>query len=193
MVDFDHLNHISHTTSILDVLDHYEIHYSHSTPDRAKALCPFHNDHDPSLIVYTRPDNTDESYYCYACNAGGDPFQFIRDMEGDFNQAWGILCLIRGIDDPEANADKLGSLLRPRREVEDRRSITAINSQLSVMYRQTYYKMATDSNREQLTKDIDKRLQNLDQYLGQDPSYADVHQYFKHELARLKQLQLHYK
>ena len=36
-----------------------------------KALCPFHNDHHPSLYV------ADDHYHCFACGAHGDVIDFV--------------------------------------------------------------------------------------------------------------------
>lgn len=198
MVDFDRLNYISHTTSMIDVLDYYDISFDHLSTDRYKCLCPFHDDHNPSLVIYVKPDHVEESFYCYACNAGGDPFHFIREMEGDdFKQAWTILCHINGIDDSEAGTvDQLNDLLRMKKQREDRRSVNAINSQISIMYRDLYKSFQSELSKErleELTRFIDKRFKHLDNYLNSNPSYADLHQFFKNELIRLKQLQQHFK
>ncbi|OGJ57990.1 DNA primase [Candidatus Peribacteria bacterium RIFCSPLOWO2_12_FULL_55_15] len=49
-----------------------------------KALCPFHQDKNPSLIV--SPDKG--IAYCFACQSGGDIFSFYQKIEGvDFPQA----------------------------------------------------------------------------------------------------------
>ena len=37
----------------------------------SKALCPFHNDRHPSLLV------TDDHYYCFACGEHGDVIDFV--------------------------------------------------------------------------------------------------------------------
>lgn len=41
------------------------------------AVCPFHDDHDPSLSI--APDK--QIYKCFVCGAGGNVFTFIRDYE----------------------------------------------------------------------------------------------------------------
>ncbi|MGQ0635825.1 MAG: DNA primase [Planctomycetaceae bacterium] len=41
------------------------------------GLCPFHDDHNPSLRVY--PDR--QSYRCWVCNEGGDCFSFVMKRE----------------------------------------------------------------------------------------------------------------
>jgi DNA primase len=49
------------------------------------GLCPFHNDHEPSLIV----DPRKQLWNCLgACREGGDVYKFVMKSEGlDFRQA----------------------------------------------------------------------------------------------------------
>ena len=42
-----------------------------------KGLCPFHDDHKPSLIV--SPEK--QIYKCFSCNAGGSAINFIMEIE----------------------------------------------------------------------------------------------------------------
>lgn len=42
-----------------------------------KALCPFHDDHDPSMQI--RPDR--QIYKCFVCGNGGDVFSFVQNYE----------------------------------------------------------------------------------------------------------------
>ena len=39
-----------------------------------KALCPFHNDRNPSLYV------ADDHYYCFACGEHGDEIDFVGKL-----------------------------------------------------------------------------------------------------------------
>lgn len=43
-----------------------------------KGVCPFHDDHDPSLTV----NDDKEFYHCFACGAHGDIFDFAREYSG---------------------------------------------------------------------------------------------------------------
>ena len=52
------------------------------------ARCPFHEDRDPSLVVY--PETA--SYFCFGCNAGGDVIDFVRRLHRlDFTAAVALL------------------------------------------------------------------------------------------------------
>ena len=42
-----------------------------------KGLCPFHDDHHPSLIV----DPQKQTFACYACGEHGDVIAFVQKME----------------------------------------------------------------------------------------------------------------
>ena len=59
-----------------DVLSHYGIK-SVGNNHQVKVLCPFHDDHKPSLGV-----NLDKGVYnCFACGAGGNALDFVAHME----------------------------------------------------------------------------------------------------------------
>lgn len=178
---------------MLAVLDYYGVEYHNNGTDRFKCLCPFHDDHSPSLIIYTSSDHTNESFCCYVDNAAGDPFHFIRLMEGgDFNHAWSILAHINGVEDPDASQiDRLDLLFKSKDVSPDRRSINTINYQVSAMYRGLYKsKLSLPAEKLlELTSLIDDRLKSLDELLSTNPSYVDLHQYYKFELDRLKIIQ----
>jgi DNA primase len=62
--------------------------------NRYKALCPWHNDHNPSLEV--NPER--QSYKCWSCGAGGDIFDFVKNIERvDFPEALRMLAERAGI------------------------------------------------------------------------------------------------
>ena len=45
---------------------------------RLTGLCPFHEDRDPSLVVYPHS----RSYFCFACDFGGDVIDFVGRIRG---------------------------------------------------------------------------------------------------------------
>ena len=59
-----------------------------------KALCPFHDDHHPSMEL--NPDR--QSFKCWSCGAGGDIFDFVKDYERvEFPEALRMLADRAGI------------------------------------------------------------------------------------------------
>ena len=59
-----------------------------------KALCPWHDDHNPSLEL--NPER--QSYKCWSCGAGGDVFDFVQNYEHvDFPEALRMLADRAGI------------------------------------------------------------------------------------------------
>ena len=78
--------------TLVDVMSSYGIE-----PEQAgnvlKARCPFHgggNERTPSMAIFGEGD--DQRYYCYACEAKGNIFNFVMEQESvDFKEAMQIL------------------------------------------------------------------------------------------------------
>ncbi len=67
------IREIKQRLSILTVLNHYNLE-----PDKHQMLkCPFHEDDQPSLKVYTETN----TFNCFGCNANGDAIEFIQRKE----------------------------------------------------------------------------------------------------------------
>ena len=66
----------------------------HRTGNKFKALCPFHDDHNPSLEL----NSERQSFKCWSCGAGGDVISFVMDYERvDFIEAVRMLAERAGI------------------------------------------------------------------------------------------------
>ena len=91
---------VKDSADIVDVAEHYGI----SVDRNKKALCPFHDDHNPSLSFKNR------GFRCFSCGAHGDVIDFVGQMEnlapleaaGRINQ---ICRLNIDIDKPEPTAE----------------------------------------------------------------------------------------
>ncbi len=60
------------------------------------GLCPFHDDHSPSMAVVTHKGNA--FYKCHSCGAGGDVFDFVMNYHRmDFGEALRYLAQRSGI------------------------------------------------------------------------------------------------
>ncbi|QDT37571.1 DNA primase [Stratiformator vulcanicus] len=65
------------------------------------GLCPFHDDHNPSMHVY--PDR--QSFRCWVCDEGGDVFSFVMKHDGlDFRQTLEQLAERAGLEMPKRSA-----------------------------------------------------------------------------------------
>ena len=69
------INDIRNSANIVDVIGHY-------IPLIKKgkgytALCPFHDDHDPSLSI----SEDKQIYKCFVCGNGGNAFTFVSNFK----------------------------------------------------------------------------------------------------------------
>lgn len=86
---------------------------------RLEGLCPFHDERSPSFGITP----AEKLYHCFGCNAGGDVFKYVMELEGlDFVGAMEYLADRYGVtlepveEDPQAaerrrRADRLHELL----------------------------------------------------------------------------------
>ncbi len=81
------------SVSIVDVVSRYRTLVK--SGKNYKALCPFHDDKSPSLVVNTVQNFT----WCFACQNGGNIFSFVQKIEGcSFPDAIKIVAEIGGMD-----------------------------------------------------------------------------------------------
>ncbi len=69
------LKAIRQQADIVDVISHY-LSVTKKGRNYA-AICPFHDDHDPSLSI----SSSKQIFKCFVCGAGGDVFGFVRRIE----------------------------------------------------------------------------------------------------------------
>ena len=66
---------IRQQADIVDVMSHYIT--LEKQGKNYKAICPFHDDHDPSLSI-----STDKQIFkCFVCGTGGNVFTFVQKIE----------------------------------------------------------------------------------------------------------------
>ena len=69
------VEHLKESVDIVDVVESYNLPKFHRRGTGAVALCPFHDDTNPSLSI----DSSRQCFKCFSCGAGGDVFKFIQD------------------------------------------------------------------------------------------------------------------
>jgi DNA primase len=75
------------------------------------GVCPFHDDHKPSLNVVTHKENA--FYKCFSCNASGDCFTFVQKyFKKDFIEALQFLAERVGIELSNQQHEDAGPSLR---------------------------------------------------------------------------------
>ena len=71
----DQLNQIKEDVDMVSFIETFDLEqFKRTGVDRATALCPFHDDRNPSLGI----DGGRGLYKCFSCGAGGDVFNFVR-------------------------------------------------------------------------------------------------------------------
>jgi DNA primase len=75
------------------------------------GLCPFHDDHRPSLSVSPQK----QIFKCWSCGAGGDALKFVQlSQRVDFREAVGILARRAGIEMRQPRVDDQSAAARDR-------------------------------------------------------------------------------
>lgn len=79
----EQLDQLRDSVDLVSVVESYGLpKFQHRGDKRAVALCPFHDDNNPSLSI----DATRGIYKCFSCGAGGNVFNFIQEygkLEGE--------------------------------------------------------------------------------------------------------------
>ena len=76
-IDYDKL---LQNISIDEVAKRLGMELRQETPTQAKALCPFHDDKSPSLVIYSSRDHGRQHFYCFACGAHGDAIDLVKEQ-----------------------------------------------------------------------------------------------------------------
>ena len=99
-IDSNLAKEIKARADIVDVISHY-LNSVQKKGRRYVAMCPFHDDHDPSLQI----DKEKQLFRCYVCDSGGDVFSFVQKYEKcSFMDAIKKVAEIIGYDDPRLHA-----------------------------------------------------------------------------------------
>lgn len=111
---YDFLAEIKAKNDIVDVISSY-------LPVRQKgrgfwALCPFHNDRNPSLSI----NREGQYYHCFVCGAGGDIFKFIQNYENcTFMEAAEILARRANVRMPSLDTETEKNIAKKKRVKDD--------------------------------------------------------------------------
>jgi DNA primase len=94
----DSVEEIKNRLNIVDVVRTYGTLHPIGTTGNFKMLCPFHDDHSPSMVINERKGLA----WCFVCNNGGDIFSFIQKIENcTFPESIKILAEKAGVALPD--------------------------------------------------------------------------------------------
>lgn len=74
----EEISKIRENANIVDIIESYGIKLEKKGKDNYLCLCPFHDDHNPNMMVSEKK----QIYKCFGgCSAGGNVFKFVEDYE----------------------------------------------------------------------------------------------------------------
>ena len=75
-IDNKEVDEIRAKANIVDIISGYNINVEKKGKDY-KCVCPFHNDHSPSMSI----SESRQIFKCFACGVGGNVFSFVEKIE----------------------------------------------------------------------------------------------------------------
>lgn len=73
MIDKNFIEKVKSALNIVNVIETFT--HLHKTGANYKGVCPFHDDHSPSMVV----SPSRQTYHCFVCGAGGDVISFVQN------------------------------------------------------------------------------------------------------------------
>jgi hypothetical protein len=131
-VSAEQLAELKEAADIVDVIESYGLEsFGRKGDNKATALCPFHNDGNPSLNI----DGPRRLYKCFACGAGGDVFNFVREYGKLKGQEMSFYQAVRHVSTEFAGGniiDAPSSSGGPRMSQEERQELQTKKERVSL-------------------------------------------------------------
>ncbi len=125
--DDSHIRQVIAATNIVELVGRY-VALKQKGKDFV-GLCPFHDDHSPSMYV----SPAKQIFKCFVCGAGGDAIKFLQRREQlTFPEAVSFLAQQNGVQLPERKAEPTRSGEYSRKELEQS------NVWVARLFRSTY-------------------------------------------------------
>jgi DNA primase len=124
-ISSEQLERLKESVDIVSVIESYDLPgFQRQGDHRAKAICPFHNDHNPSLSV----DNQRGIFKCFSCGASGDVFHFVREYSALKSEPMTFYQAVRHVaqefGDLNLQLDFASSLAKSRMSDEERKELS---------------------------------------------------------------------
>jgi len=173
---------INSKLDIMTIAEYYGIAYEEGSPGRHKALCPFHDDHSPSLYLYTDNDTGIDSWACYVCNDNGDCFRFIQMMSDDFIQAKAVALEISKGGQNKILSEKHKAIQQLNQR---RKKLFLVQNQLGVQYRDWLKTLKGTPKYDDACRRVDQILEKMDNLVHSD-KYEEARDFIEERQERLR-------
>ena len=96
MIDKNFIEKVKSALNIVNVVEQFT--HLHKAGVNYKGVCPFHDDHAPSMVV----SPSRQTYHCFVCGAGGDVISFVQNhLNLTFMEALQWCAAQAGLEFPE--------------------------------------------------------------------------------------------
>ena len=181
------ISSLNNQLKILAILEYYSVDYEEVYSGRYKALCPFHNDHAPSLLVFTDNESGRDSWWCPPCDENGDCFRFIQLMVEDHKEAVEVAQEITKKHGGKGgtNNAKYKEIQRKRRQ---EKKLLLRSHTLGVSYRDWLKTLKGTSTYKKACQRVDQIFEEMDKMLGGD-DYKAATAFLRDKEKRLQKQQ----
>jgi DNA primase len=101
------LEKLQQSIDIVSLIECYNIPQFTRSGDKASCLCPFHDDHNPSLKI----DGNRGIFKCFSCGVGGNALRFVREYAKVHGTELSFLEAVKLLDDMVATTSNDRPLL----------------------------------------------------------------------------------
>lgn len=153
--------------------------------DRYRILCPFHNDHTPSLQIFTDNESGQDSWWCPVCNESGDCFRFLQMQTNSHQEAVEHAQeIIKSIGSGHIANPAYQKALEKRKK---RKKIEIMTYRLGVKYRDWLESIKGKPGYKQLCRKVEKVFFDIT-LLKEAEQYEEAATFIRRKAQRLLQI-----
>ena len=105
----DQLDNLLDSVDIVALIESYGLPgFQMTSPQKATCICPFHDDHNPSLQI----NGEWGIYKCFSCGAGGNALKFVREYSEKSNKPLTFVDAVRVLDECAKTMPMVGGVTR---------------------------------------------------------------------------------
>lgn len=113
MIDKNFIDKVKSALNIVDVIESFT--HLRKAGVNYKGVCPFHDDHAPSMVV----SPSRQTYHCFVCGASGDAISFVQNhLNLSFVEALRWCAKLAGVDFPERQMTEEEEIQYKRKEAQ---------------------------------------------------------------------------